>query len=95
MIRFQPGPIFSGNSSDYWAPTNWFTLDSQDLDLGSSAHYSWTCRAQRPPISSLQWAKMAMRIYLIAITSVVSPHPVASAQDLRRLHHSGSGRLPD
>src|SRR6267143_2101923 len=23
VIRFQPGPIFSGNPSDYWTPTNW------------------------------------------------------------------------
>src|SRR4029077_726632 len=36
MIRFQPGPIFSGNSSDYWAPTNWLQLDNGDLDLGGS-----------------------------------------------------------
>jgi PQQ enzyme-like repeat protein len=35
VIRFQPGPSFSNNTSDYWAPTNWFTvLDAQDLDLG-------------------------------------------------------------
>jgi hypothetical protein len=36
VIRFQPGPIFSGNSSDYWAPTNWLQLDGQDQDLGAS-----------------------------------------------------------
>ena len=36
VIRFQPGPIFSGNPSDYWAPTNWFELDAQNQDLGSS-----------------------------------------------------------
>ena len=36
VIRFQPGPIFSGNSSDYWAPTDWLQLDSGDVDLGSS-----------------------------------------------------------
>ncbi len=36
MIRFQPGPIFSGNPSDYWAPTNWLQLDNDDLDLGGS-----------------------------------------------------------
>jgi len=35
VIRFQPGPIFSGNTSDYWAPTNWQTLDSTDTDIGS------------------------------------------------------------
>jgi hypothetical protein len=36
IIRFQPGPIFSGNPIDYWAPTNWLQLDGPDLDLGSS-----------------------------------------------------------
>ena len=36
VIRFQPGPIFSGNTSDYWVPTNWSQLDSGDQDLGSS-----------------------------------------------------------
>ena len=37
VIRFQPGPIFSGSTSDYWAPVDWFTsLDNSDLDLGGS-----------------------------------------------------------
>ena len=36
VIRFQPGPIFSGNPSDYWVPTNWLQLDNADLDLGGS-----------------------------------------------------------
>jgi cell division septation protein DedD len=36
VIRFQPGPVFSGNTSDYWVPTNWQSLDGQDADLGSS-----------------------------------------------------------
>jgi PQQ enzyme repeat len=36
VIRFQPGPIFSGNTSDYWVPTNWQQLDNGDLDLGGS-----------------------------------------------------------
>ena len=36
VIRFQPGPIFSGNPSDYWVPTNWLQLDTNNWDLGSS-----------------------------------------------------------
>ena len=36
VIRFQPGPIFTGDPSDYWAPTNWVQLDNSNLDLGSS-----------------------------------------------------------
>ena len=36
VIRFQPGPIFSGSPADYWVPKNWLDLDSFDQDLGSS-----------------------------------------------------------
>jgi hypothetical protein len=36
VIRFQPGPIFSGDPSDYWVPTNWLDLDNIDWDLGGS-----------------------------------------------------------
>jgi hypothetical protein len=35
VIRFQPGPVFSGDPADYWAPTNWLSLDQSDRDLGS------------------------------------------------------------
>ena len=34
VIRFQAGPIFSGNPADYWVPTNWLTLDIADKDVG-------------------------------------------------------------
>jgi hypothetical protein len=36
VIRFQPGPIFSGSPADYWVPEDWLDLDSLDFDLGSS-----------------------------------------------------------
>ena len=34
VIRFLPGPIFTGSPSDYWVPPNWLDLDSFDWDLG-------------------------------------------------------------
>ena len=34
IIRLQAGPFWSGQTTDYWAPTNWFNLDNGDTDLG-------------------------------------------------------------
>ena len=34
IIRLQAGPFWSGQSNDYWAPTNWLSLDNTDTDLG-------------------------------------------------------------
>jgi hypothetical protein len=34
VIRFQPGPIFTGSPADYWAPLNWLALDIADKDVG-------------------------------------------------------------
>jgi PQQ enzyme repeat len=36
IIRFQPGPVFSNTTNDYWAPVNWSALDGSDTDLGGS-----------------------------------------------------------
>ena len=36
VIRLQPGPVFSGSTTDFWAPTNWASLDMVDADLGGS-----------------------------------------------------------
>ena len=37
IIRFQPGPVFSNHTNDYWAPVNWVSLDTGDKDIGGSA----------------------------------------------------------
>jgi outer membrane protein assembly factor BamB len=37
LLRFTAGPVFSGKTTDYFAPSNWSTLDHYDGDLGSAA----------------------------------------------------------
>ena len=73
VIRFQPGPIFSGNTSDYWVPTNWSSLDQQHRGSGWLGPVTGG-RAGRNALPSRRrkWAKMNTHIYLIAITLVVS-----------------------
>jgi hypothetical protein len=34
IIRLQSGPTWTGMPTDYWVPTNWFSLDNTDTDLG-------------------------------------------------------------
>ena len=34
IIRLQAGPTFTGQPTDYWAPTNWFNLDQRRHGLG-------------------------------------------------------------
>src|SRR6266850_7337837 len=34
IIRLQAGPTWTGQPTDYWAPTNWFSLDNSDTDVG-------------------------------------------------------------
>jgi len=34
IIRLQAGPVWTGQPTDYWVPTNWFSLDNTDTDLG-------------------------------------------------------------
>ncbi len=36
VIRLRPGPTFSGQPADYFAPADWRELDATDTDLGGS-----------------------------------------------------------
>ena len=36
VLRFAPGPTFSGQAADYYAPSNWMQLDASDTDISGS-----------------------------------------------------------
>ena len=81
VIRFQPGPIFSGNPSDYWAPTNWLQLDGGDQDLGASGPLLVDVPGATPShlvvaMGKDEYAYLLNRDNLGGITA-----PVASAQE--------------
>jgi hypothetical protein len=74
VIRFQPGPIFTGSPADYWVPLNWFDLDNRDLDLGGSGPLLVEVPGATPSSLVVALGKDGnARIYLIAATSVASP----------------------
>ena len=72
VIRFQPGPIFSGSPSDYWRLQIGSRSTKATPILVAPVHYWWTCSVQRLPTLLLRWVRIAMRIWLIATTLVVS-----------------------
>lgn len=36
LLRFQPGPVFTNSTRDFFAPANWQALNDADTDIGSS-----------------------------------------------------------
>jgi hypothetical protein len=37
IIHLQPSLVLTNGETNYWSPTNWVSLDNQDLDLGGTA----------------------------------------------------------
>lgn len=48
LLRFGPGPVFSGKAADYFTPGNWKELDEDDLDLGSTGPIILDMPGSRP-----------------------------------------------
>jgi hypothetical protein len=57
VIRLQSGPVFSGQTGDFFAPTNWPSLDSADLDLGGSGSLVVNAPAFTPSQAVLAFGK--------------------------------------
>ena len=80
VIRLQPGPVFSGNPSDYWAPTNWLQLDNGDTDLGGCGPVVITVNGATPSQLVLALGKDG-KAYLLNRNNLGGIRaPVASAQ---------------
>ena len=73
IIRLQAGPIFSGQPTDYWAPTNWFSLDNSDTDLGGVSAMLIDVPGANPSQLVLAPERIAMLICSIGTTLVASP----------------------
>ena len=80
VIRLRPGPVFTGNSGDYWAPTNWLQLDNGDIDLGGCGPVLINVTGATPSQLVLALGKDG-KAYLLNRNSLGGIRaPVASAQ---------------
>jgi hypothetical protein len=48
ILRFQPGPVFSDQPVDYFAPHDWLPLDTGDIDIGGSGPVLLTATNSTP-----------------------------------------------
>ena len=95
VIRFQPGPIFSGNPSDYWAPTNWFHLDHSNLDLGGSGPLLVDVPGATPSSLVVALGKDGNAYLLNRDNLGGISAPVASSHVSTNVDYSGSSHLSD
>jgi hypothetical protein len=80
VVRLRPGPIFSGNRIDYWAPPNWLELDNGDTDLGGCGPLLITVNGATPSQLVLALGKDG-KAYLLNRNNLGGiTAPVASAQ---------------
>ena len=97
VIRFQPGAVFSGATRDYWAPTNWITLDRGDEDIGCSGVLMVDAPGATPSRLAMVFGKDE-NCYLLNRTNLggISP-PLAKVQFFRipavpATYHTADGR---
>ena len=72
IIRLQAGPVFTGQPTDFWAPTNWFSLDNGDTDLGGVSAMLIDVPGANPSQPVIATGKDSKLICLIATTLVAS-----------------------
>jgi len=64
VIRLHSGAVFSGSTADFWAPTNWASLDSTDSDLGGSGPVLVDVPGATPSALVAQYGKDG-KVYLL------------------------------
>ena len=95
VIRFQQGPIFTGDPSDYWVPTNWLQLDNGDVDLGGSGPLLVDVPGATPSNLVVQLGKDG-KAYLVNRANLGGIGPAGSlSTGFWHRDHSGSSQLSD
>ena len=95
VIRLQPGPVFSGSTTDFWAPTNWMTLDAADADLGGSGPIIVDVPGATPSALVVAIGK-DRNAYLLNRSNLGGVSvPVGAGGCFHRHRHRGSRHLPD
>ena len=94
VIRLQPGPIFSGSTADFWAPTNWASLDGNDTDLGGSGPILVDVPGATPSALVVALGKdgnayLLNRSNLGGVSAPVASFTVSTARSFRRRQPTG------
>jgi hypothetical protein len=86
VIRLQAGPTWTGQPTDYWAPTNWLSLDNADTDLGGVSATVIDVPGARPSQLALALGKDS-NAYLVNrnnLGGIISPVAQASVSGINR-----------
>ena len=87
IFRFGPGPTYTGNAADYFAPFNWAALDGADLDLSGSGPLVIDAPAMSPPSLVLGQGKDGW-LYLVKRTDLGGVSAAQGTANVGALHVS-------
>lgn len=80
VLRLQPGPLFSGQTADYFAPSDWKQLDAGDVDIGGTGPVLLDVPGATPSSLIVALGKNGVAYLLDRTTLGGIGHQVASLQ---------------
>jgi hypothetical protein len=87
ILRLDPGPSFTGQPADYFAPNNWATLDADDLDISGSGPLVIDAPGMTPSALVMAQGKDG-NVYLMSRTNLGGVTMPQGAANVGQMHVS-------